>query len=118
MAHVGRLQAAIRPPDGPRQWIAELVLRQHGVVAHWQLIGGGLSRSGVQRLVQAGWPPPLHMGVYAVGPRGVSWLGRCRAGVFAGGPHALLSHPPAAGLWEIGRSASGTVHITVPRSRP
>src|SRR3954468_6792761 len=118
MAHVGRFDVAIRPPDGPRQWIAELALHQHGVVAHWQLIQGGFSRSGVQRLVRAGWLHPLHTGVYAVGHRGVSWLGRCRAGVFAGGRHAVLSHPPAAGIWEIRRSASGTVHITVPRSRP
>src|SRR3954453_987033 len=118
MAHVGRFDVAIRPPDGPRQWIAELALRQHGVVAHRQLLQGGLSRSGIQRLVQAGWLHPLYTGVYAVGHRGVSWLGRCRAGVFAGGRHAVLSHPPAAGLWEIRRTASGRVHITVPRSRP
>src|SRR3954447_26034374 len=118
MEHVGRFDVAIRPPYGPRQWIAGVAFRQHGVGAHRQLIEEGLSRSGVQRLVRAGWLHPLHTGVYAVGHRGVSWLGRCRAGVFAGGRHAVLSHPPAAGLWEIRRTASGTVHITVPRSRP
>src|SRR6476620_10153665 len=117
MAHVGRFEAAIRPPDGPRRWVAELATRQHGVVAHWQLIAGGLSPSAVQRLIRAGWLHPLHRGVYEVGHRAVSRLGRCRAGVFAGGSGAALSHPPAAGLWEVRRSSSATVHITATRSR-
>ncbi len=47
----------------------------------------------------------------------MSWLGRCRAGVFAGGRHAVLSHPPAAALWEVRRTSSPVVHITAPRSR-
>src|SRR4051794_19926918 len=118
MAHVGGFEVDIRPPDGPRHWIAELARRQHGVVAHWQLIEGGLSHSAVQRLIRAGWLQPLYVGVYAVGHRALSWLGRCRAGVFAGGRDALLSHQPAGGLWEVHRSSSSAIHITVPRSRP
>jgi Transcriptional regulator, AbiEi antitoxin len=118
MAHVGGFEVDIRPPDGPRQWIAELARRQQGVVAHWQLIEGGLSPSAVQRLIRAGWLQPLYVGVYAVGHRAMSWLGRCRAGVFAGGRDALLSHQPAGGLWEVHRSSSSAIHITVPRSRP
>src|SRR4051795_5597674 len=117
MAHVGGFEVAIRPPDGPRQWIAELARRQHGVVAHWQLIEHGLSSSAIQRLVRTGWLHTLHVGVYAVGHPAVSWLGKCRAGVFAGGRHAVLSHPPAAALWEVRRTSSPIVHITTPRSR-
>jgi hypothetical protein len=118
MGHVGRFEVAIRPPDGPRQWIAELARRQHGVIAHWQLVEGGLSRSAVQRLVRAGWLHRLYIGVYAVGHRAVSWLGRCRAGVFGGGRGAVLSHPPAAALWEVRRTSSPRIHVTATRSRP
>src|SRR3954447_19996662 len=117
MAHVGGFEVDIRPPDGPRHWIAELARRQYGVVAHWQLLQGGLSHSAIQRMIRAGWLHPLHVGVYAVGHRAVPWLGRCRAGVFAAGRHAVLSHQPAASLWEIHRTSSPKVHVTAPRSR-
>jgi hypothetical protein len=118
MTDVGRFEVAIRPPDGPRHgWIAELARRQHGVVAHWQLFAGGLSRSAIQRLVRAGWLHPLHLGVYAVGHRAVGWHGRCTAGVLSCGPHAVLSHQPAAALWDLRRSSSRTVHVTAPRGR-
>src|SRR3954462_8191894 len=117
MADVDPFDAAIRAPKGPRRWIAELAARQHGTIAHRQLIEGGLSSSAIHRLIEAGWLHPLHIGVYAGGHRGVSWLGRCSAAVLAGGPRAVLSHQPAGGLWEIRRTASAAVHVTVPRPR-
>jgi Transcriptional regulator, AbiEi antitoxin len=115
MAHLDPLHAAIRDEKGPRRWISELAARQHGVIAHRQLVAGGLSRSGIQRLIEAGWLHPLHKGIYAVGHRLVSWSGRCSAAVLACGCGALLSHQPAAGLWEVRRSSSSTLHVTVLR---
>src|SRR3954454_17033713 len=117
MADVDPLDAAIRNEKGPRGWIAELALSQHGAVAHRQLVGGGLRAGAIQRLIDAGWLHPLHKGVYAVGHRGVSWLGRCMAAVLACGVGALLSHQPAAGLWEVRRSSRAALHVTVPRPR-
>jgi uncharacterized protein DUF559 len=117
MAHVDPLDAAIRNEKGPRRWIAELALSQHGAVAHWQLVRGGLRAGAIQRLIEAGWLHPLHKGVYAVGHPGISWLGRCSAVVLASGPGAVLSHPPAAGLWEVRRTSSPVLHVTVPRPR-
>src|SRR4051812_48907368 len=117
MADVDPFEAGIRSRKGPRRWIAELATRQRGVVAHCQLVEGGLSRSAIQRLIAAGWLHPLHIGVYAVGHRDVSWLGRCTGAVLASGPDALLSHQPAAGLWEIRRSSSAMMHVTVARPR-
>src|SRR4051794_4415022 len=117
MADVDPFCAAIRDEKGPRRWIGELATRQHGAVAHRQLSEGGLSRGAIQRLVDAGWLRPLHKGVYAAGHAGVGWVGRCAAAVLACGPIALLSHQPAAGLWEIRRSASAALHVTVPRPR-
>jgi Transcriptional regulator, AbiEi antitoxin len=120
MTDVDPLNAAIRDRKGPRQWIAELAMRQHGVVAHWQVIRGGLSSSGIHRLIEAGWLHPLHIGVYAVGHRRVTWLGRCSAAVLACGPIALLSHQPAAALWEVRRSSSpgATCHRAAPEEGP
>jgi uncharacterized protein DUF559 len=117
MAYVDPLDAAIRNEKGPRQWIAELAMSQHGAVAHRQLVRGGLRAGAIQRLIAAGWLHPLHKGVYAVGHRGISWLGRCSAVVLASGPGAVLSHPPAAGLWEVRRTSSPVLHVTVPRPR-
>jgi hypothetical protein len=117
MADVDPLHAAIRNEKGPRRWISELAARQHGVIAHWQLVDRGLSPSAIHRLLEAGWLHPLHKGVYAVGHRGVNWLGRCLAAVIACGPSALLSHQPAGGLWEALRSSSAVLHVTVPRPR-
>jgi hypothetical protein len=117
MADVDPFYAAIRDEKGPRRWISELAARQHGIVAYRQLIDGGLSPSGIHRLIEAGWLHPLHKDVYALGHRAVSWLGRCLAAVLASGPRAVLSHQPAAGLWEVRRSSSPVLHVTAPRPR-
>jgi hypothetical protein len=55
MEDVGRLESDYRLQDGPRQRaVADLAARQHGVVAHRQLIELGLSRSAIQRRVRNG----------------------------------------------------------------
>jgi hypothetical protein len=118
MADVDPFELAIRSRKDPRHgWIARLAARQHGVVTHSQLVAGGSGRSAIQRLISAGWLHPLHVGAYAVGHRNVSWPGRCMAAVLACGPDAVLSHQPAAGLWEVRRTASAALHVTVPRPR-
>jgi hypothetical protein len=38
----------------PRRRLAELASRQYGVVAIWQLLGLGISRDAVKRIVVAG----------------------------------------------------------------
>jgi hypothetical protein len=117
MAYVDPFEVAIRGRKGPRRWIAELAGRQHGVIAHPQLIAAGLSREAIQRLIAAGWLHPLHVGVYAVGHRAISWSGRCLGAVLACGAGAVLSHQPAAARWEVRRSSTAVVHVIVPRPR-
>jgi hypothetical protein len=90
---------------------------QHGVVAHWQLIAGGLSRSAIQRLIGAGWLHRLYVGVYAVGHDRLSWHGRCLAAVFACGPGAVLSHRSAGALWAIRPTSSPRLDVTLLRPR-
>jgi hypothetical protein len=101
------------PIDGRVAWVAA---RQHGVVAHHQLLGVGLSPGAVQRRVDAGWLHRQHRGVFAVGHPALTDRGRWAAAVLAGGPGAVLSHRSAAALWGLMREAP-TLDITVPGRR-
>lgn len=94
--------------------IATLADLQHGVVARAQLLGRGLTARQVERRVQARRLRRLYYGVYAVGHWRLTVEGRWMAAVLACGPGAVLSHVTAAIAWEIRRSASGLIHVTVP----
>jgi hypothetical protein len=108
----------MRPQRNTPDWrIAALGERQHGVVAHRQLLAAGLGVSAIQRRVRAGRLHRLHRGVYAVGHRRVTASGRWMAAVLAYGPGALLSHRSAAALWELMPSARSLIDVTVERQR-
>jgi very-short-patch-repair endonuclease len=93
--------------------IAEIAARQHGVVARPQILGTGLSPSGISRRVRSGRLHRLHRGVYAVGHAGVSREGGWMAAVLACGEGAVLSHGSAAVLWGLLRPLSGRVDVSV-----
>lgn len=80
--------------------IRALAERQHGVVAHWQLLELGVERSMVLGRRQAGLLISLHRGVYALGHGRLSREGRWMAAVLACGPGAVLSHFSAATFGE------------------
>jgi hypothetical protein len=62
--------------------------------------------------------PRNHVGVYAVGHRGLSLHGRWMAAVLACGPGALLSHQDAAALLRIlSWTAHSTINVTIPGRR-
>jgi very-short-patch-repair endonuclease len=99
------------PPDAQVAWIAA---RQHGQVAHAQLLAAGLSPAGIRRRSDAGWIHRRHVGVYAVGYPSRTPRARWMAAVLAGGEGAVLSHRSAGALW--GLCADGTrPEITVAR---
>ena len=79
----------------------QLVRRQHGVIAHDQLIALGYSPAAIKHRIAAGRLHPLWRGVYAVGRPEVSADGRRMAAVLACGEWAYLSHRSAAALWEM-----------------
>jgi predicted transcriptional regulator of viral defense system len=93
--------------------IADLADRQHGVVAHRQLVALGIGKAAVQRRARAGRLHRLHRGVYAVGHRRVSAHGHWMAAVLAYGPTALLSHRSAATLWGIRPTSASRADVTV-----
>jgi very-short-patch-repair endonuclease/predicted transcriptional regulator of viral defense system len=99
--------------DGP----LELVDRQHGVVAHRQLLALGLSPTMIARRVRDGRLLGMHRGVYAVGHKRLRREGFWLAAVLAGGAQAALSHRSAAALHGIRDASGASVDVTVPASR-
>src|SRR5215208_660692 len=97
--------------------MAGLARGDHGVLSTSELLGCGLTRSGIQRRIEAGRLHPVHRGVYAVGHAAIGREGRWLAAVKACGPDAVLSHQSAAELWELTPRCPGPVHITVPWRR-
>ena len=85
-------RAAGRPRPRSDGALADLALRQHGVVTLTQLIQLGLSPSGVRSRVSRGRLHRLHAGVYAVGHEAITGDGRLMADVLVCGPDAALSH--------------------------
>ncbi len=78
------IQSRIRAqPSTAAGEIAEIAHRQHGVVAHRQLVAAGLNPSTISRWARAGHLHRLHRGVYAVGHTDLSRHGRWLAAVLA-----------------------------------
>ncbi len=97
--------------------MAELALRQHGVVARRQLGELGLGRRAIDVRVERGRLHRVHRGVYAVGHRGLSRDGHVMAAVLAGGEGAVVSHRSAGALWGVCADRATAVEITVPVTR-
>jgi hypothetical protein len=91
--------------------ITRLAARQHGVVARWQLLALGVSRTAVDSRVRDGRLIRVHRGVYAVGV--IDRRGYWMAAVLAGGEGALLSHRDAAMLWNLRETNRNAIDITV-----
>jgi very-short-patch-repair endonuclease len=94
--------------------LAELGLRQHGVVTRAQLLALGLSDDAIGRRVRAGRLHRVHRGVYAIGLPRLSTEGRFLAAVLAVGEGAVLSHVSAAVLWGLLGERGPRVDVTVP----
>jgi very-short-patch-repair endonuclease len=106
-----RKESASAPVD---RSLAALARRQHGVVARRQLRALGISDRGVAHRVAAGRLHRIHTGAYAVGHTVLGARGRWIAAVLACGPTAVLSHASAGALWDLRRSETGIVDVTVP----
>ncbi|MGZ4181957.1 MAG: DUF559 domain-containing protein [Solirubrobacteraceae bacterium] len=93
--------------------MALLATEQHGIVARRQLLRLGLTRHGVQTRVNTGRLHRIHRGIYAVGYRNPTLKGCWMSAVLACGPDALLSHRAALALWDLRRSESGLIDVTI-----
>ncbi len=102
----------VEPPLGKR--VAALAERQHGVVAHSELIALGVSDDVISGWLRAGRIASMHRGVYAVGHAHLSRHGHFLAAVLACGPGAALSHQSAAVLWGLREPRGPRIDVTVP----
>jgi hypothetical protein len=88
------------------------------VVSLAQLIGCGLTASGVRHRVAAGHLHRVHREVYAVGRAELTAKGRWMAAVLACGDGALLSHASGAALRGLRQTAAALIDVTIPRPSP
>jgi very-short-patch-repair endonuclease len=95
--------------------IADLAVKQHGVVGRRQLLDLGVGKGSLEKRLRAGRLHRLYPGVYAVGHLAISREGRWMAAVLACGPGAVLSHRSAAALWGIRESSSRAIEVTTPK---
>jgi len=94
-----------------------LVRRQHGVIAHAQLVSLGFGDEAIRHRVRTGRLHRVHRGVYVAGRPELSELGSFMAAVLSAGEGAALSHDSAAALWRIVPARPGPIHVSTPRSR-
>jgi hypothetical protein len=92
--------------------LGEVARRQHGVIAHAQLVGLGLSSSAIGVWAKRGRLHRVHRGVYAVGHLALTRNGRFMAAVLAAGEGAALSHFSAAVVWGILQDRGQMIHVT------
>jgi predicted transcriptional regulator of viral defense system len=118
MADEGAIDRDIRRElhsRGVEAAIAVLADRQHGVVTRAQLVAMGLGTDAIDWRVRRGRLHVLHRGVYAVGHRRLTRRGHWMAAVLAAGPGAVLSHRPAAALWDLRASERSRPVVSTPR---
>ncbi len=98
-------------PEPIDRQIADLAVRQRGVVHREQLLAIGMHRSAIGRRVRSGRLHVVLPRVFVVGHQALAVGAREMAALLWRGPESVLSHATAA--WVLGlRPASGTVHIS------
>lgn len=103
----------------PGRVLARIATRQHGVVSREQILALGVGSTWIHRAGVAGHIHRLHLGVYAVGHRKLTQLGRWMAAVLAAGEDSLLSHRPAGLHWGLIDRAPPMLEVVLagPRTR-
>jgi very-short-patch-repair endonuclease len=96
--------------------VAELVARQHGVLAVWQLTELGFTQTMIKRRVEGGRLYRVQSLVYSLTPK-VLPRGQMLAAALSYGPAAVLSHRAAAAIWDLGPWPTGLIDVTVPGRR-
>lgn len=93
--------------------LRDLLTRQCGVLARWQVAATGADTGIVTARLRSGRWQRVHLGVYAAFTGRLSRQAELWAAVLRAGPPAVLSHQTAAELDGFARP-SALVHVTVP----
>jgi predicted transcriptional regulator of viral defense system len=95
----------------PEAVIARVAGAQHGVVTSAQLVAAGWSKDQILGRARIGWLRSVHRGVYLVGPLQTLHTASMAAVLATGG---VISHYPAAVLWDWRPPREEAVHVTSP----
>jgi hypothetical protein len=87
---------------------ARVAARQHGRITTAQLHACGITKSGIERGVEAGRLHRVHVGVYALGHLAPSREGDWMGAVLACGPAAWLSVRCAANAFAFTTKSDGS----------
>jgi hypothetical protein len=99
---------------GPCQELADL---QHGVIARWQALAGGLAPDTIRGQLRGGRWQPFYRGVYLTFTGEPSRMAQLWGAVLRAGPGAALSHHTAAELDNLSDKPSSPVHVTIGGAR-
>lgn len=98
----------------PFDTIAGVAARQHGRIAHEQLLAAGVGRDRIKRWRADGRLHPVHVGVYAVGHTAPSIHATLMAAALACGDGAVVSHSSAGHMLGILAVRPPRPEVTVP----
>jgi len=93
--------------------LAALARRQHGVVAHDQLLGLGFTPAAIRYRLRCARLRRIHPRVYVAGAQPLLARGRWYAALLASRPGPALSHLSSAQAQDLARER-GPVHVSVP----
>ena len=110
LVDAARIVARVGPGD---RAVAEIATGQEGLITTSQLLCAGLRPGAIRYRRERGRLHAVHRGVFLVGHRSISHVGRTAAAVLACGPTATVSHRSAGSLWEVvPRHDRAAVHIS------
>lgn len=95
----------------------DLVRRQGGAIARWQLHRCGLSDEAIQANVAARRWQRWYEGVFVAFTSPLPRLTQIWAAILSAGPGAVASHQTAAELWKLMDVAGRTIHVSIPTDR-
>ena len=105
----------------PRQNVPDALLQlaalQGGIVSREQILGHGLSRHVLRRLLDTGTWQPVTRGLFLTGTSPPSWEGLAWGGLLVGGDRARLGPQASAYLHELVADVPSPIDVLVPLGR-
>lgn len=101
----------------PEVRLLRVAERQHSIFTRHQALRCGLTERQIDGRLARGLWIRLHRRVYNIAGAPLTFEGRALAAAFAGGAGALVSHDPAALLWQIEGTWASGMQLVVPNRK-